>query len=191
MIVVRNIQGDIITYPTVENIHYENILRMTIAPARIQKNISNQAQKIATNAIKCFSGAGVFCVEMFITKNNNILINEIAPRVHNSGHHTLQSSSTSQFEQHLRAILGLRLGSTKLLHKTIMYNILGPKNFQGKFKPISINKSGIFVKMYNKHISKPLRKLGHVNIIMSDENNIDSLFQKFESIKELTLIRPL
>lgn len=191
VIVVRNIQGDIITYPTVENIHYENILRMTIAPARIQKNISDQAQKIATNAIKCFSGAGVFCVEMFITKNNNILINEIAPRVHNSGHHTLQSSSTSQFEQHLRAILGLRLGSTKLLHKTIMYNILGPKNFQGKFKPISINKSGIFVKMYNKHISKPLRKLGHVNIIMSDENNIDSLFQKFESIKELTLIRPL
>ena len=190
VIVARNTQGDIVIYPVVENIHYENILRMTIAPARIHTNIAEQAKKIAKNAIKCFSGAGVFCVEMFITKNNDILINEIAPRVHNSGHHTLQSSSTSQFEQQLRAILGLKLGSTKLLHKTIMYNILGSKNFQGEFKPININKDGIFVKMYNKHISKPLRKLGHVNII-SNENSMNSLFQKFESIKELTLVRPL
>ena len=84
-------------------------------------------------------GAGVFGIEMFVTSNDEILINEIAPRVHNSGHHTLQSSETSQFEQHLRAILGLELGSTKLLHPTIMYNVLGSKSFEGKYHPIQLS----------------------------------------------------
>ena len=190
VIIARNIQGDIAIYPVVENIHQENVLRTTIAPARIQKIIADKAQEIAKHAIKCFTGAGVFCVEMFLTKNDDILINEIAPRVHNSGHHTLQSSSTSQFEQQLRAILGLKLGSTKLLHKTIMYNILGSKNFQGKFVPININKPGVFVKMYHKHISKPLRKLGHINII-SNINNDNALLEKFELIKKLVTIKQL
>ena len=83
-------------------------------------------------------GAGIFGIEMFVTQNDQIIINEIAPRVHNSGHHTLQSSETSQFEQHLRAILGLDLGSTILIYPTIMYNILGPKNFEGEYKPIDV-----------------------------------------------------
>ena len=123
---------------------------------------------------------------MFVTKDNQILINEIAPRVHNSGHHTLQSSKTSQFEQHLRAILGLELGSTELLHKTVMYNILGPNNFKGEYKPINIDSDAdVFLKMYGKKESKPSRKLGHINITDSrNSENIESLLNKLESIKK-------
>lgn len=190
VIIVRNAAGDISMYPISENIHSENILRMAIVPARIKANIEKKAKEIAKNAIKCFNGAGVFCVEMFLTQDDNILINEIAPRVHNSGHHTLQSSATSQFEQHLRAILGLKLGSTKLLHSTITYNILGPKNFHGRFKPISVNKSNVFIKMYHKPISKPLRKLGHVNII-SNDNNIDTMLKTLHDIKKSITVTPI
>ena len=97
-------------------------------------------------------------------------MNEIAPRVHNSGHHTLQSSTTSQFEQHLRAILGLDLGDTKILHPTIMCNILGPKSFSGPYTYDEITGDGIQLKMYGKSESRPLRKLGHVNVSKTDSH---------------------
>ncbi|HSG73781.1 MAG TPA: ATP-grasp domain-containing protein, partial [Nitrosopumilaceae archaeon] len=121
-----------------------------------------------------------------VTQNDEIVINEIAPRVHNSGHHTLQSSKTSQFEQHLRAILGLRLGSTELVHHAIMYNILGPKDFEGEYKPIIIpQQNGVFLKMYGKTKSKPKRKLGHINIIDVEESeNVENLLDKVEQIKK-------
>ena len=128
-------------------------------------------------------GAGVFGIEMFVTQENEIVINEIAPRVHNSGHHTLQSSKTSQFEQHLRAILGLDLGSTELIYNTIMYNILGNLDFQGEYKKIEISEKNIFLKMYEKKISKPLRKLGHLNIVGSEKESIDDLLSQLEKIK--------
>ena len=128
-------------------------------------------------------GAGVFGIEMFVTQNDEIVINEIAPRVHNSGHHTLQSSKTSQFEQHLRAILGLDLGSTELLHNTIMYNILGNLDFQGEYKKIEISEKNIFLKMYEKKVSKPLRKLGHLNIVGFEKQSIDELLTQLENIK--------
>ena len=115
-------------------------------------------------------GAGVFGIEMFVTSNGEILVNEIAPRVHNSGHHTLQSSTTSQFEQHLRAILGLDLGDTKILHPTIMCNILGPKSFSGPYTYDEITGDGIQLKMYGKSESRPLRKLGHVNVSKTDSH---------------------
>ena len=181
----RNINGDIITFPTVENIHEENILRMTIAPARISDDVQNKAQSIARKTMEVLEGAGVFGIEMFVTQNDEVLINEIAPRVHNSGHHTLQSSKTSQFEQHLRAILGLELGSTELIHHTVMCNILGPSNFHGKYKPININVDGVFLKMYGKEISKPKRKLGHFNVIDVDNSkNIDEILTRVNKINE-------
>ena len=130
VIASRNTKGQIKTYPLVENIHQENILRETIAPARVSEKITKNAENIANITMDVLKGAGVFGIEMFVTQDDEIVINEIAPRVHNSGHHTLQSSETSQFEQHLRAILGLDLGSTKLIHNTIMYNILGSKEFE-------------------------------------------------------------
>ena len=183
VIASRNTKGEIKTYPLVENIHERNILRETIAPARTSEEISKKAEKIASDTMNVLKGAGVFGIEMFVTQENEIVINEIAPRVHNSGHHTLQSSKTSQFEQHLRAILGLDLGSTELIYNTIMYNILGNLDFQGEYKKIEISEKNIFLKMYEKKISKPLRKLGHLNIVGSEKESIDELLSQLEKIK--------
>ncbi len=183
VIASRNTKGEIKTYPLVENIHERNILRETIAPARTSEEVSKKAEKIASDTMNVLKGAGVFGIEMFVTQENEIVINEIAPRVHNSGHHTLQSSKTSQFEQHLRAILGLDLGSTELIYNTIMYNILGNLDFQGEYKKIEISEKKIFLKMYEKKISKPLRKLGHLNIVGSEKESIDDLLSQLEKIK--------
>ena len=193
VIAARNTKGEIVTYPLVENIHEENILRTTVAPARVSKEIIENAEQVAKKTMDVLKGAGVFGIEMFVTKDNQILINEIAPRVHNSGHHTLQSSETSQFEQHLRAILGLDLGSTKLLKNTIMWNLLGPKNFTGKYKPITISpQKGVFLKMYSKMESKPKRKLGHLNVVdLDNSENIDTLFKKLEDVKKSIKIEPI
>jgi len=191
VIAARNTKGQIKTYPLVENIHEENILRETIVPARVSDTVSKKAEQIASNTMTVLKGAGVFGIEMFVTQNDQIVINEIAPRVHNSGHHTLQSSETSQFEQHLRAILGLELGSTKLAHPTIMYNILGSKSFEGKYKPIFLSESNVFLKMYGKEISKPLRKLGHFNLVANDGETIDHLLKHLESLKDKVITYPI
>lgn len=185
VIAARNTNGEISTYPVVENIHKENILEITVAPARVESKVAKNAEDIAKKTMEVLHGAGVFGIEMFVTQSNQVLINEIAPRVHNSGHHTLQSSDTSQFEQHLRAILGLPLGSTRLVHYTVMRNILGPKNFSGRYKPITIDdKKGIYLKMYNKDESKPQRKLGHINVVDTDDTkDIDALINVAESTR--------
>ena len=191
IIAARNTKGQIKTYPLVENIHEENILRQTIAPARVSETVSKKAEEIAITTMDVLNGAGVFGIEMFVTKNDEILINEIAPRVHNSGHHTLQSTETSQFEQHIRAILGLNLGNTKILHPTIMYNVLGTKSFEGEYKPITLSEPNTFLKMYGKKISKPMRKLGHFNLIGENKETIEQLLQKIEKIKEKVATQPL
>lgn len=187
VIAARNTKGEIATYPVVENIHEENILKMTIAPARVSEKISNEAERIAKKTMEVLHGAGVFGIEMFVTHDDKVLINEIAPRVHNSGHHTLQSSVTSQFEQHLRAILGLELGKTDLLHYTVMCNILGPKGFQGKYKPIDIGQEkGVYLKMYLKDEAKPQRKMGHFNVVdVLDKRDINVLIKKAEDVKNM------
>tara|TARA_B110000014_G_scaffold75072_1_gene51267 strand:+ start:279 stop:1430 length:1152 start_codon:yes stop_codon:yes gene_type:complete len=189
VIAVRNTVGEIKTYPVVENIHEDNILKMTIAPARINTEISKNAEEIAHKTMEVLHGAGVFGIEMFVTQDDQILINEIAPRVHNSGHHTLQSSKTSQFEQHLRAILGLNLGSTELLHPAIMYNILGPKNFKGVYKIPTIDFDNAFLKMYGKLESKPKRKIGHVNLVDQDEIGIEKLLVNMGKLQENIIIK--
>ena len=188
VIAARNTKGQIKTFPLVENIHEDNILRETIAPARVSDDISKKAEDIANKTMTILKGAGVFGIEMFVTQDDDILINEIAPRVHNSGHHTLESSKTSQFEQHLRAIFGLDLGDTKLVYPTIMYNILGSKSFEGKYKPITINESNVFLKMYGKEISKPMRKLGHFNLVGKNDESVESLLKKLERLKEKAVV---
>ncbi len=187
VIAARNTKGEIATYPVVENIHEENILKMTIAPARVSEKISKEAERIAKKTMQVLHGAGVFGIEMFVTQDDKVLINEIAPRVHNSGHHTLQSSATSQFEQHLRAILGINLGKTDLLHHTVMCNILGPRGFQGRYKPIEIRQDeGVYLKMYLKDESKPERKMGHFNLVdINDTLDIKELIRKAEDVKKL------
>ena len=192
VIASRNTKGQIKTFPLVENIHEENILRETIAPARVTKIIANKAEQIAKKTMSVLKGAGIFGIEMFVTQNNDVMINEIAPRVHNSGHHTLQSSETSQFEQHLRAILGLELGETKLIYNTIMYNILGEPGFTGEYVPLDvISEDGIFLKMYGKKISKPLRKLGHVNLVGINGESIEELLEKIQTLKQKMIVKPI
>ena len=189
VIAIRNTKGEIATYPMVENIHEDNILKITIAPARVSDDVIRNAGEIAKKIMQVLNGAGVFGIEMFIDQNNKILINEIAPRVHNSGHHTLQSCKTSQFEQHLRAILGLDLGSTDLVHKTVMYNILGPDGFEGKYKPVQLEKDGVYLKMYGKDVSKPQRKLGHFNVVdMNDSKNTSELLGIADEVKNIVSI---
>ncbi len=190
VIASRNTKGQIKTYPLVENIHEDNILRETIAPARVTDEITQKAEQIAEKIMTVLKGAGTFGIEMFVTLDNNIVINEIAPRVHNSGHHTLQSSETSQFEQHLRAILGLELGSTKLLYNTIMYNILGAKEFEGEYKSITLSESNVYLKMYGKQISKPLRKLGHFNLVAKNSETVEQLLEKLKTLKEKVVTQP-
>lgn len=191
VIAARNVHGEIATYPLVENIHRENILEFTIAPARVENKIALEADRIAKKTMDVLHGAGVFGIEMFVTKDDRVLINEIAPRVHNSGHHTLQSSETSQFEQHLRAILGLPLGSTRLKHATVMCNILGPKDFVGRYKPITLEQTdGVYLKMYNKEEAKPQRKLGHFNVVDEHDNGIEFILEKATSIKKSIKFTP-
>ena len=192
VIAARNTKGKITGYPLVENIHENNILKMTIAPARVSIDVIKNAGEIAKKTMEVLKGAGVFGIEMFIDQDDKILINEIAPRVHNSGHHTLQSSKTSQFEQHLRAILGLELGSTDLVHRTVMCNILGPYGFEGKYNPIKLEKDGVYLKMYGKSVSKPQRKLGHFNVVdISNSKDTSELLETANEIKNSILINPL
>ena len=190
VIASRSTSGEIRTYPLVENIHEDNILKMTIAPARINETISKNAEEIAHKTMEVLHGAGVFGIEMFVTNDDQVLINEIAPRVHNSGHHTLQSSKTSQFEQHLRAILGLELGSTELVYNTIMYNILGPRDFTGIYKSPSIDLENTFLKMYGKLESKPQRKIGHVNLVDKDNLGTEKLLEIINTVSDSIKIIP-
>ena len=190
VIAARNTKGEIATYPVVENIHENNILKMTIAPGRVSENVKKQAERIAEKTMEVLHGAGVFGIEMFVTSDDEILINEIAPRVHNSGHHTLQSSDTSQFEQHLRAILGMNLGDVLIKSPTIMYNILGPATFQGEYNVLCPKKNNIFLKMYGKLESKPQRKIGHINIVDKDNSGMNELLTQVEDLKKNLVIEP-
>jgi len=192
VIAARNTKGKITVYPLVENIHENNILKMTIAPARVSIDVIKNAGEIAKKTMEVLKGAGVFGIEMFIDQDDKIIINEIAPRVHNSGHHTLQSCKTSQFEQHIRAILGLELGSTDLIHKTVMCNILGPNGFEGKYKPVQLEKDDTYLKMYGKDVSKPQRKLGHFNVVdLNDTKDVSELLEMADEIKNSILIKQL
>ncbi len=192
VIASRSINGEIATFPVVENIHKDNILKMTIAPARVKHDINQKCEKIAKETMNVLKGAGVFGIEMFVTNNSNVLINEIAPRVHNSGHHSLQSSKTSQFEQHLRAILGLQLGSTELLYPTIMCNILGPEGFSGPYQEPQIKKEDVFLKMYRKKVSKPKRKLGHFNLIdKTGQKTTEQMIEEVKKIEKSCLIKAI
>ena len=190
VIAARNTKGEISTYPVVENLHENNILRMTIAPGRVSENVRKEAEDVAHKTMEVLHGAGVFGIEMFVTQDEKILINEIAPRVHNSGHHTLQSSTISQFELHLRAILGMELGDTSIKSPTIMYNILGPHTFKGEYNVLHREEENIFLKMYGKLESKPQRKIGHINIVDKKNVGIEGLLLQVEDLKNNLVIEP-
>jgi 5-(carboxyamino)imidazole ribonucleotide synthase len=168
VMVARNTLGQVESFPVVENLHAQNILVTTIAPARLPNNTLKEATRLAERAIETLDGAGIFGVEMFVKENGDLLINEIAPRPHNSGHYSIEACSVSQFEQHIRAILGLPLAQPKLLCSAVMINILGPDTFSGPYSlcgiPEAFTIQGLKLHLYGKEITKPRRKLGHVTI---------------------------
>ncbi|HJT83678.1 MAG TPA: 5-(carboxyamino)imidazole ribonucleotide synthase [Nitrososphaeraceae archaeon] len=166
IMVARNQQGQIESFPIAENIHFNNILDTTIVPANISLKVQKDAKVIAENVMKCLNDVGIFGIEMFVSKTDEVFINEIAPRPHNSGHYSIEGCSISQFEQHIRAILNFPLGKPELLRPTIMKNILGPPNIKGNYKFIGLSKllSIPFTKIhiYGKQQTSPGRKLGHI-----------------------------
>ena len=164
----RGIDGDIVVYPVGENIHIDSILDETIVPANISNKCTEKAMKLAHDVMEVFHGVGMFCVEMFVGKDENVYINEVAPRPHNSGHYTIEACLTSQFEQHIRAILGLPLGDVSLRTPVVMKNILGEINADGK--AIVLGTEEIYkmpkvkLHIYGKEEVKPKRKMGHLTV---------------------------
>ncbi|MBU0693636.1 MAG: 5-(carboxyamino)imidazole ribonucleotide synthase [Candidatus Omnitrophica bacterium] len=169
VICVRGKYGDLKTFPVSENIHHGNILSMTIVPARISSDAAKKADSIAKTVAEGLEAVGTIGVEMFLLKNETILVNEIAPRVHNSGHYTIDACYTSQFEQHIRAICGLPLGSTKLLSPAVMLNILGDDMICKKNKFSWIDKvlkiDGANLHLYGKKEIRTGRKIGHITVL--------------------------
>ena len=168
VMVAKNIKGEIETYPVVQTIHKDNICDTVIVPAQISKKQFDSAQTLAKKVVNHLNGAGVFGIEMFLEKDDNVLVNEIAPRVHNSGHYTIEGCVTSQFEQHIRAITGLPLGNTDLIFKAVvMKNILaqnyGNGNPHGVEKALAIR--GVSLHIYGKKESMPNRKMGHITVV--------------------------
>lgn len=176
VIVARNAKGDVKVYPVVEmEFHPEaNQVEYVICPARISREVAIKAELVALKTSAAFEHVGLLAVEMFQTKDDNILINEVAPRPHNSGHHTIEASYTSQFEQHLRAILDLPLGKTKSKVGGIMVNLVGAEGHTGDvvYKNIEqiMDMDGVTPHIYGKKQTRPFRKMGHVTIVHEDIN---------------------
>lgn len=174
VIVARNSSGEIKTYPVVEmEFHPEaNQVEYVICPARIEDNVAQKAREIALKVSEKFQHVGLLAVEMFQTQNDEILINEVAPRPHNSGHYSIEASYTSQFEQHLRAILDLPLGNTDSKVAGVMVNLVGAEGFSGDVVYENIEKilqlDGVIPHIYGKKQTRPFRKMGHVTITNHD-----------------------
>lgn len=174
VIVARNANGDIKTYPVVEmEFHPEaNQVEYVICPARIDEKVAQLAIEIALQVSKAFNHVGLLAVEMFQTENDDILVNEVAPRPHNSGHHTIEASYTSQFENHLRSVLNLPIGNTDSKVAGIMVNLVGEEGFSGPVIYENIEKimaiDGVTPHIYGKKETRPFRKMGHVTIVNED-----------------------
>jgi phosphoribosylaminoimidazole carboxylase PurK protein len=168
VVVARGKGAETLAYPAVETIHKNNICHVVLSPAPVDSTVALRAEELGTSIINLLGGVGVFAVEMFLTKENNILVNEIAPRVHNSGHHSIEAHQTSQFEQHIRAITGMPLGSIeRITPASVMINILGERkgsaDLQGVEEIAKI--PGAFLHIYNKKETLPERKMGHITIL--------------------------
>jgi 5-(carboxyamino)imidazole ribonucleotide synthase len=171
VIVARNEKGEVKTFPLVEQEFNPeaNLVEFLISPAQVDPKIEEKAQIIAENLITKLDMVGILAVEFFLTKTGEVLVNEIAPRPHNSGHQTIEGNITSQYEQHLRSILNLPLGSTEITNASVMINLLGEKGHVGKVKYDGLEKvmewKGVKPHIYGKAITKPFRKMGHVTVV--------------------------
>lgn len=187
VIVARNENGDVKTFPVVEMVFHpvHNLVEYLFAPAELTQAIAEEANTIAETIIKKLNMVGLLAVEMFVTKDGKVLVNEIAPRPHNSGHQTIEANITSQYEQHLRAILNLPLGDTSMVLPGAMVNLLGEDGHSGiaryeGFQDV-LSVPGVHVHLYGKKLTKPFRKMGHVTIV---DRDISSLRQKVDFVKK-------
>ena len=173
VIVARNQQGEISAFPVVEMEFNPkaNLVEFLVCPADIDKNIEAKAITIAKSCIEEFNMTGILAVELFLTNNGEVFINEVAPRPHNSGHHTIEACLTSQYEQHLRAILGLALGPTNIISPAVMINVLGEPGYKGQAQYEGLEEclevEGFKLHVYGKKETKPFRKMGHATILDS------------------------
>jgi len=192
VVVARNQQGEIALYPTVSMVFHpvQNLVEFLASPANITADVDAKARRLAIKIAEQINLVGVMAVEMFVTKDNEVLVNEIAPRVHNSGHHTIEANVTSQFEQHWRAVLGLPLGSTAIKSPAVMVNILGEAGFDGKARYEGIEEAiklgGVHVHLYGKAITRPFRKMGHATIV---DENVDKALTKARIVKEIIKVK--
>lgn len=192
VIVSRNEAGEVKSFPSVEcAFHPEhNLVEFLFSPANISPEVDAKARVLAEEVIQKLDMVGLLAVEMFLTKDGELLVNEIAPRPHNSGHHTIEANYTSQFEQHLRSVMGMPLGDTALLCPAAMVNLLGEDGFTGEAivegMDEALKEKGVYLHLYGKKITKPFRKMGHVTILADEPSQLK---EKAERIKELIKIK--
>ncbi|KAF1677330.1 MULTISPECIES: 5-(carboxyamino)imidazole ribonucleotide synthase [Bacillus] len=169
VIVVRSVNGEISTFPTAENIHHNNILFQSIVPARVEEGIEKKAAELAVKLAEELNLVGPLAVELFLREDGELLVNELAPRPHNSGHYTLDLCETSQFEQHIRAVCGLPLGKTDLLKPGMMVNLLGDEVKLVEEVPELLKEAKLYI--YGKHDIKKDRKMGHITFMKQPEDD--------------------
>jgi len=191
------VKGDdeVATFPLGENVHEDEILRETIVPARSSEAVTERAYDVARDVLEVMDGRGVYGIELFETTDGEILLNEIAPRPHNSGHWTIEGTQTSQFEQHVRAVLGWPLGSTALRSPTVMTNLLGDVEEEGPAQLGDIDEiletPGASLHWYGKHQARPLRKMGHVTVTADgDDDSVDDLLETARDLEAAVTFQP-
>ena len=193
VLVARNIHGNNAVYPAIEmEFNESNLVSFLISPANIDNSIQKKAQQIVLQCADAFNSAGLFAVEFFLSEEDELLVNEIAPRPHNSAHHTIEGFYTSQYEQLLRVLLDKPLGSTEMIAPCAMVNIVGCSNGEGnyqlKYEKELMQMQGVFIHLYGKAESKPSRKLGHVTIVNSDRNELIKLAEKVRTLTEVEIL---
>lgn len=187
VIAARNEKGEMAVFPAVELVFHPeaNLVEYLFSPAEIGETVREEAEGIARLVVEKLDLVGLLAVEMFLTRDGQVLVNEIAPRTHNSGHNTIESNFTSQFEQHIRAILNLPLGSTRNKIPSAMVNLLGEEGYNGVAQYLGLEEvlaiEGVHVHLYGKRLTKPYRKMGHVTII---DHNMARLKEKAKFVKE-------
>ncbi|SNS92070.1 5-(carboxyamino)imidazole ribonucleotide synthase [Ekhidna lutea] len=192
VVVARNEKGEMDCFPVVELSYHpeQNLVEFLFAPAQISSENEEKAYKLAKDVIEKLDMVGLLAVEMFLTKEGDVLVNEVAPRTHNSGHHTIEANRTSQFEQHLRAILNMPLGSTELITPAAMVNLLGEDGFTGNAQYEGMEEcmamNGVYVHLYGKKLTKPFRKMGHVTIT---DDSIQDLKSKARKVKDTLKVK--
>lgn len=187
-IMVVRTKKEIKTYPVVQTIQKNHILHTCIAPAQISKNKFKEAEKIGIQCVKAVKGYGLFGIEMFLDAKGKILVNEMAPRPHNSGHYTIEGCVTPQFENHVRAVLNLPLGSTELVKKyAVMINLLGKREGEGVVQNYkeSLSEADLHLHIYGKTKSRVGRKMGHITII---GDNLNTILQKAKQMEKKIII---